>query len=474
MVGGKANYSHSLLKMEKCGIIREAQNPKLILKLVEVSTMVSPFANLLNSFQEAYRNLELLPLIEQKELKLFRVEYGEDIIDELIQLVEDSPNADGKVVFTGHRGCGKSTLLAEFGRRIERENKYFVVFFSIADSIEMSDVNHINVLFSIAVNLMLEAEARKIDIPASTKDAINKWFATRIRTEEKNIEGEVSKDFNIFNLFSAKLKVDSKVRYELTQEFERKVSELVAQLNIIAAAIQGATKKQILVIIDDLDKLDLAVVNNLFKDNIKALCLPGFRIIYTIPIAALRETALKPTIENETNDQIVVMPVLKLFKKGESHLAGSTPYQENLQILCEILTKRISSDLLQPSTAKKIVLNSGGVLRELIRISNECCRICLRLIRRKPGNKVIIDDNILDQAVNNIRNDFALPLGRTEYQILQAVYQNFKPEDPKQEEFLDLLHGLYVLEYRNRKNWYDVHPIVVELLRDEGLVNDDE
>ncbi|MEH1874198.1 P-loop NTPase fold protein [Nostoc sp.] len=428
--------------------------------------------DLLKSFQEAYRNLELLPLIQENDLRRFRVEYGEDTIDELIQLIEDSPNSDGKVVFMGHRGCGKSTLLAEFSRRIK--DKYFVVLFSIADTIEMSDVNHINVLFSIAVNLMLEAEARQIDIPASTKMAIDKWFATRVRTEETNIEQEASKDFNIFKLFSLKLKVDSKIRYELKQEFERKISELIAQLNIIAAAIQAVTRKQILVILDDLDKLDLAVVNHLFKDNIKALCLPGFRIIYTIPIAALRETALKPTIENETNDQVVVMPVLKLFKKGESHLANATPFSETLKILCEILTKRISNNLLESSTAEKIVLNSGGVLRELIRISNECCRICLRLIRRQPEDKVIINDEILDQAINNIRNDFAMPLGSVDYRILQTTYQNFKPEDPKQQEFLDLLHGLYVLEYRNRQNWYDVHPIVVELLREEGLIDDSE
>ncbi len=145
-----------------------------------------------------------------------------------------------------------------------------------------------------------------------------------------------------------------------------------------------------------------------------------------------------------------------------------------MNILCEILTKRISNNLLESSTAEKIVLNSGGVLRELIRISNECCRICLRLIRRKPEDKVIINDEILDQAINNIRNDFAMPLGSVDYRILQTIYQNFKPEDPKQQEFLDLLHGLYVLEYRNRQNWYDVHPIIVELLREEGLIDDSQ
>ncbi|MEH1840341.1 MAG: hypothetical protein V7L20_16660 [Nostoc sp.] len=67
-----------------------------------------------------------------------------------------------------------------------------------------------------------------------------------------------------------------------------------------------------------------------------------------------------------------------------------------------------------------------------------------------------------------------MPLGSVDYRILQTTYQNFKPEDPKQQEFIDFLHGLYVLEYRNRQNWYDVHPIVVELLHEEGLIDNSE
>ncbi|BDA67258.1 hypothetical protein CAL7716_014240 [Calothrix sp. PCC 7716] len=170
------------------------------------------------------------------------------------------------------------------------------------------------------------------------------------------------------------------------------------------------------------------------------------------------------------NDQIVPMSVLKLFNKGDIRLQNSQPRQDTLDVLCEILSKRIRPELIEPETAKQIALYSGGVLRELVRITNECCRICLRLIRRKPGKIIIIDNNILDEAINNIRNDFAMSLGKADYQILQVTYQNFKPEDPKQSEFLDLLHGLYVLEYRNRQIWYDIHPIVVQLLRDEGLI----
>jgi hypothetical protein len=426
-------------------------------------------SQLLESFREAYRNLELLPLIDQKDLDRFRVDYGNSVIEELIQLVEDSPSGSGKIVFTGHRGCGKSTLLAEFGRRCS--DRYFVVFFSISDTIEMSDVNHINILFAIAVRLMVEAEKNQVQIPPSTKEAFHKWFAKKIRVEEEKISAETSVGFDLFNLISGKLKADATVRQEIKHEFERKISELIAQINIIAAVIRNATNKDVLVIIDDLDKLDLARVNEIYRDNLKALCLPQFQIIYTIPIAVLRDKFLRPLIETETNDQVVVMPVIKLFEKDEIRKSDRVPRAEAMHVLCEVISKRIAGELLEKQAAEKIVLYSGGVLRELIRITNECCRICLRLVRRQPGAQSLkIDDEILEEAVNTIRNDFAIPLGKIDYEILQTTYKEFQPDDPKRAEFLDLLHGLYALEYRNRQNWYDVHPIVTDLLRDRGLI----
>jgi predicted AAA+ superfamily ATPase len=104
--------------------------------------------------------MELSPLITPKEVENFRVEYGTEVLEELEQLVEDDPSGSGKIIFTGHRGCGKSTLLAEFCRQMD--DRYFTVFFSISDSIEMSDVNHITILFAIAVQLMDAAEKQEI------------------------------------------------------------------------------------------------------------------------------------------------------------------------------------------------------------------------------------------------------------------------------------------------------------------------
>jgi hypothetical protein len=44
--------------------------------------------DILKTFQEAYRNLELLPLSQQKALDNFRVDYGGEVIEELEQLVK--------------------------------------------------------------------------------------------------------------------------------------------------------------------------------------------------------------------------------------------------------------------------------------------------------------------------------------------------------------------------------------------------
>jgi hypothetical protein len=46
-------------------------------------------STLLQSFQAAYRNLEIQPLVTPKELDQLRVSYGDRVIEELVQLLSD-------------------------------------------------------------------------------------------------------------------------------------------------------------------------------------------------------------------------------------------------------------------------------------------------------------------------------------------------------------------------------------------------
>ena len=122
-------------------------------------------------FTQVYRNLRLFPLFKPEEIERFRVAYGQKTLKDLRQEILTS-NDDSKLFFTGHRGCGKSTLLGQSAQM--RERGLFAVGFSIADRIEMSDVNHINILYSIALVLMEKAIAQDVPIAQDTKDTLIK------------------------------------------------------------------------------------------------------------------------------------------------------------------------------------------------------------------------------------------------------------------------------------------------------------
>ena len=103
---------------------------------------------------EAGKNLQLDPLVTQQDLARLGVAYQTGLSDELEQAIEDSLPQNNKLIFTGHTGCGKSTLLADLKFRMIATGRYFVVMFSIADTIERAAVDHVNILFSMALQLL--------------------------------------------------------------------------------------------------------------------------------------------------------------------------------------------------------------------------------------------------------------------------------------------------------------------------------
>jgi hypothetical protein len=444
-------------------------------------------SELLQAFRTASRNLFLKPLLSQEEFEKFGVEYGTDVLDGLEGWVEDCVEGSNKLIFTGHRGCCKSTLLAELSRNLA--DRYFVVFFSISDLIEMSDVNHVNILFAIAVEMMDAASEQEINIKGSIKKEFYRWFGKHTKTETETIEADLEAGHQAGGGFSlasilkffaeirSKLKINSVIRNEIKTEFLHRISDLIARVNQIGAVIQEAVQKPILVIIDDLDKLDLELVEAIYCNNIKPLFQPQFRIIYTLPIAAIRDLRLRNVISAETN-RIEQLRVCKFFQRDKSRQPNPEVLEAPIQVLTEILRRRIPDALIEPDVARKVVLLSGGVLREVIRLTDLCCVKCLvevrRELRKDPTQQVEltlkIDSTILEQAVTDMQIQFAEPLGQLDYELLVEVYQQFKPQDAENQRFLDLLHGLYILEYRNAGLWYDLHPIVVALLKQQGVL----
>lgn len=427
-------------------------------------------AALLARFRQSYRDLELFPLITAEQIEAFRVDYGDRPLARLRQAVKAAPK-NGKIIFAGHRGCGKSTLLAKFTRSMQQEN-YFVVFFSIAEMVEMSDVNHVNILYAIALMLLSKATKQQVPIPPQTQASLLDWLTTtQTQTVSRELKAEVGVGGDLFKMISAKLKSEDTFREEIKKTYERKISQLAAKTDEIAGYIQAATGKQVLVVIDDLDKLDLALVESIYRGNVKSLFLPNFQIIFTIPISVVRDVELVGTLQSEGISRIEQFAVAKFFPQEQAHDPTAEPIAQTVDVFLDVLGKRVPEELIEPEIAKQMVLHSGGVMRELVRIARECCTECMLVLDSEPDRTdVKIDQEILTAALRNLRNDFARGLGKNLYDLLTLTYENLTPPDAVSEDFLKLLHGLYVLEYLNDDLWYDVHPIVVDLLRRKKLI----
>ncbi len=445
----------------------------------------------LEQFRDASRKLQLDPLVTPQKLAQLGVPYQTELIDELEQAVYDSPNRADKLIFTGHRGCGKSTLLAELGFRLTEDDRYFVVMFSISDTIEESAVDHVNILFSMAVQMLEAAERRSLKLSSNLRSNLYRWLAKHTKTELNASESEIEVGakaeakgglpgvLSFLAEIKSKLRVNAIVREEITTEFARRISDLIDRINEIQAYIESATGKPVLVMIDDLDKLDLSVTDTIFSKNIKPLLAPNFRIIYTVPIATLRDVSLKRGLESYVN-KIHTMRVGKFFSKASVRRTDRTPDARLFQVFETILDRRLPSELVEPDVKYRMILKSGGVLRELIRIADRCCDRAMQELRRqirRAGTAIAsvkIDRQILDRVLNDLQIEFAEPLGQVDFDALKLIYQQLKPISTEEQRFLDLLHGLYILEYRNAVLWYDLNPIVLDLLVQEGVIDDSD
>lgn len=423
--------------------------------------------DLLARFQQAYKDLDLFPLVEPENITKFRVDFGMEVMIRLKREIEASEK-DGKFVFAGHRGCGKSTLLKRLGLEMVG---HYVVFFSIADLIEMTAVTHTNILYAIALSLLHHGTKLRLNISKDIQETILGWNTT-IRTQiaEEGTQGEMGFEANVFNIFT-KLQREKSFRDELETTFSKKISDLVGKIDRLAAAIQTATQKPVLVIIDDLDKLDLSLVETIYRNNIKALFSPRIRIVFTIPVSAIQEPQVMGALNSEGVVRPHLFPVAKFFPKDDRRNPNAEPIAKPLNTFLKMLEKRIPPDLIDPEIAREMVLYSGGVMRELVRIGRECCTESMVQLEIEPDRQTLkIDREILTIAVQNLRNDFARQIGSSLYDLLVQVYKNSEPEDTSNEGFVKLLHGLMVLEYENATLWYDVHPIVVDLLKQKKLI----
>ena len=178
-----------------------------------------------------------------------------------------------------------------------------------------------------------------------------------------------------------------------------------------------------------------------------------------VQIEVLNQFAIPPNLERRPIESYAeLIPLTLAFDMNR----GGGNYREDRS---DTLFQRGLIDLMEDIELEALddaITMSGGVMRELMSLMAKSARnACL-----VQKNRVTRDD--VARAVIATRNEYTLYADHVE--ILKKVlhdpywYPETGVEDP-QSPFLELLHTLALLEYRNGEDkWRQPHPVLKKLL----------
>ena len=356
-----------------------------------------------------------------------------------------------KYFFSGHRGCGKSTELNRLAVDEEINQKYFVVKYSVKDICDVNNLSYIDVLFSLGAQLFIEYSDSGKELRPELIAALENWkndVVEQVREEIESFETSIEGGLKAFFVsVLSKFRSEDNTTKTIRTKIEPRLSELIEKINLIVADIEGKEKKKVLVLIDDMDKPNLAQAKKIFYDYNTAITQPACSIVFTVPISiffsqeftAIRETRF-------------FLPNVKLHHRNEKNITD----EKGFKLMSSFIFLRMKEDLIEPNACEYAIKMGAGVFRETARIMQICADNAIA-----SGRIRIIKDDVV-RAESEIRSDFKRMLTSEDYAILKSVCENNEMHGI--EKIGHLLHNLSILEYMNDETWCDIHPTLEKLI----------
>lgn len=368
-----------------------------------------------------------------------------------------------KAFLCGHRGSGKTTELQKLCLDTEIGEKYLPVFLTAQDfGAETVNLTHDALLIEIGLSLVKLGKEHNLQ-SAYEKD-LDTWGQDVVETflKKESIKTEAGAKGSVWLLyFKALLGTQRDWSREEKQILEPKIEDLLTILNNMTQELKNHTGKNLLVIVDDLEKGESdahkAMHSRLFQENYDTLVRPRFSIIYTIPIyfRALAGSRVP-------NDQIYAFSAIHIYGRKEKKSITPTLDQNNAdyRIMRTFIENRIENPatLFAENTLDELIRIGGGLFRETSRAIQAAA---YQALTRNAATVQMAD---VVEVFNDIKKDFQ-PLIRGEaINTLRAVYDSDQGWIEGIESFLQ---ARAVVEYENGDLWLDLRhvlkPYILEL-----------
>jgi hypothetical protein len=405
------------------------------------------------NLKEAYNNFYVEPLKEDQEFADFYVQRP-GIISPMQDLKDRIELADRKekYLFLGFRGSGKSTELYRLEAALDK-SRFLVVNYSIRDDLNLSDFDFRDFFVSMALKVYDIARVEGIVLnPDIEKDFQD--FTKRITniTEEETTSLS-SAGLSWSQIAILKLSREAKTRQCLRKELDQKISDLIQKLNWLIIDIEEKSEKELVIVVDDLDKLARGQQSeDFFYKNYQLLIEPSCFVVYTFPIPL----AFHPQYENVRHafNGDVILLQMPVWKRNRE------PHQEGRKFYTDVIVRRIEPDLLDKDVLE-YAIESTGKLVELVEVMKEASLSAFRKGQKR------ISKNDVAPALEKLRMTFDRTLTDAHKKKLLEINicKEAREEGPDSNLTRDLLFSLTAVEYEDEEGrWCEVNAMLLPLV----------
>ncbi len=251
----------------------------------------------------------------------------------------------------------------------------------------------------------------------------------------------------------AGIRQSSETRQAIKDQVSLQMPELIRHLDWIIQQAEASLQKQLLLIVEGLDKVDLASATTMFLHQAATLVAPTVTIIYTFPVA-LRYSADFNNIRANF-DRIEALPNIT------THSQGGQSDQQGLNVLRTLVLNRMEERLVQSEALRLLIAASGGIPTSLVFLIQNAALYALT--RDEHADTILRQD--AQDAIIKLREQLIPALTASDWRVLQERHCDYRLTSDADNQIL--LNKGALMEYPGDTGqpWCDAHPALWDLLQ---------
>ncbi|RLT35952.1 MAG: hypothetical protein DWI57_15230, partial [Chloroflexi bacterium] len=358
-----------------------------------------------------------------------------------------------KILLVGHRGSGKTTELNKLAG--EMTEHFETVGFDVLNITGRSTLGYEDLMLSLSTQVTRYAiEKGLIGRPLSDPlqegwQRLSDWWRQVVAGLEIGRRSGEVETFASLNTLLGEIEIgvtqSAFTRDQINQQLDRQMPELVRHLNwVIDEANRHLHPRRLLLIVEGLDKVDLAAARSVFRDHAPTITSLNAAMIYTFPLALRYSEDYLTVLRHFHQDYYLHNLALR-------HADGSDD-AEGVQTLRQIVRQRLRESLIAADALEQIVFASGGIPLDLVKLVSGAALYALE--RDEAAEAIVLSD--AQNAIKDLRRELAANLSMAEWQLLRQRHTDRRLSN--ETAIQQLLYKGALIEYSNDIQWCDVHP----------------